>query len=87
MRIISDNIIVHDEIDFTNCPMPDKALDCGGMVSEEERNLLYHLAKNKFIGRGKIIDGGSFFGSTAVALATGLQDNNRISNNDLEKNY
>ena len=40
--------------------------------------MLYHMAKEEFRGGGEIVDGGSFFGSSTVALAQGVRDNDRF---------
>jgi hypothetical protein len=44
------------------------------MVSNEERALLYWLARDYWSGAGRIIDAGCFLGGSTIALATGLRD-------------
>jgi hypothetical protein len=44
------------------------------MISPDERRLLYTLAKDYYSGTGRIVDGGSFLGSSAFALGQGLRD-------------
>jgi hypothetical protein len=46
-----------------------------GMVSVAERALLFELVRRTWCGEGAIVDGGSFFGATLVALARGLEAN------------
>lgn len=46
-----------------------------GMLSAIERALLHELVRRTWCGDGVIIDGGSFFGSSLVAAATGLEQN------------
>jgi hypothetical protein len=50
-----------------------------GMISLQERRLLYGLAKDRYRGQGIIIDGGAFLGASAIAFAHGLRDNGAIS--------
>jgi hypothetical protein len=45
------------------------------MLSAQELELLYTLARDRYTGRGEIIDGGAFLGGSTVALACGLRDN------------
>ena len=44
----------------------------------DERQLLFHLARNYFTGVGEIVDAGSFLGGSASCLALGLRDNPRL---------
>jgi hypothetical protein len=46
-----------------------------GMLSYVERGLIQNLVARKWRGDGVIIDGGSFFGSSIVALAEGVRAN------------
>ncbi|CUH82610.1 hypothetical protein [Tropicibacter naphthalenivorans] len=46
-----------------------------GMLSFWERSMLHALAARTWRGDGTIIDGGSFFGSSLVATASGLRAN------------
>jgi hypothetical protein len=44
------------------------------MISEDERRLLYLLARDHFAGEGEIVDAGCFLGGSTIALAHGLAD-------------
>ncbi|HET7326698.1 MAG TPA: hypothetical protein VFJ14_05355 [Nocardioidaceae bacterium] len=55
-----------------------------GMLSAAERALLRELVRRTWRGDGVIIDGGSFFGSSLVALATGLEANPKAPIVDLD---
>jgi hypothetical protein len=46
-----------------------------GMLSYLERSLIQNLVARRWRGDGAIIDGGSFFGSSIVALAEGIRAN------------
>lgn len=46
-----------------------------GMLSTGERKMLFHLASERYKGKGVIIDGGSFFGSSLFSSASGLKAN------------
>jgi hypothetical protein len=46
-----------------------------GMLSVEEREYLYLAAKERFSGKGSIVDAGALFGASAFSLAAGLADN------------
>ena len=48
-----------------------------GMLALEERQFLYHLARDVYRGEGEILDVGAFIGASACALAAGLRDNPR----------
>lgn len=54
---------------------PARLAGAAGMLSHNERLLLFKLARDHYIGRGHIIDAGSFFGSSTVSLAEGLKAN------------
>ncbi len=56
-----------------------------GMLSFAERGMLYALASQKWRGDGAIIDGGSFFGSSLVATAMGMNANPATAGLDLGK--
>jgi hypothetical protein len=45
------------------------------MLSAQELERLYLLAKDQYTGRGEIVDGGAFLGGSTMALACGLRDN------------
>lgn len=53
---------------------PTDVISGRGMIHADERRMLYTLAKDYFVGAGRIIDGGSFLGSSSLALAVGLKD-------------
>jgi hypothetical protein len=62
-------------------PLPWRKVEISGdiravpsMVSNEERALLYWLARDYWSGGGRIIDAGCFLGGSTIALATGLRD-------------
>ena len=50
------------------------------MLSAQELELLYTLARDRYTGRGEIVDGGAFLGGSTRALACGLRDNARVAN-------
>lgn len=50
-------------------------LDVPGMLALEERQFLYHLARDVYRGEGEILDVGAFLGASACALGAGLRDN------------
>jgi hypothetical protein len=49
------------------------------MLSAQELELLYTLARDRYTGRGEIIDGGAFLGGSTLALAAGLRDNPAVA--------
>jgi hypothetical protein len=48
------------------------------MLSAQELELLYALARDRYTGRGEIIDGGAFLGGSTLALSLGLRDNEKV---------
>lgn len=48
------------------------------MLSAQELELLYGLARDQYTGRGEIVDGGAFLGGSTLALANGLRDNSTV---------
>ena len=52
-------------------------VDVPGMLAVEERQFLYHLARDVYRDYGEILDIGAFLGASACALAAGLRDNPR----------
>jgi hypothetical protein len=54
--------------------LPSDVRDAPTMISEEERALLYLLARDHATQGGAIIDAGCFLGGSTVALARGLAD-------------
>ena len=59
--------------------VPSRVDSSYGMLSTNERHLLYKLTKDHYSGAGYIVDAGSFVGSSTVALAEGLRDNTRAT--------
>ena len=45
------------------------------MLSAPEQELLYTLCRDRYTGRGEIVDGGAFLGGSTLALACGVRDN------------
>jgi len=58
--------------------LPPEVRQAPTMLSAQELELLYTLARDHYTGRGDIIDGGAFLGGSTLALATGLRDNTAI---------
>lgn len=57
---------------LTDPTIPDEIQFPKGMLGQEERAMLYYLARTAYRGRGTIIDAGAFAGSSAFSLAAGL---------------
>jgi hypothetical protein len=55
--------------------LPEEVKHVKTMLSAEELELLYTLARDRYIGCGEIIDAGAFLGGSTLALACGLRDN------------
>lgn len=51
-----------------------------GMISENEREFLFHYASKVFTGKGMVVDLGCWLGATTVSLALGLKDASRLQN-------
>ncbi|MES0869196.1 hypothetical protein [Pseudovibrio sp. SCP19] len=66
--------------DLTCRVLPPDVVNAEGMLSREERSLLYLLARDHYRGDGVLIDGGSFLGSSTVSLAHGIRDNTHSQN-------
>jgi len=49
-----------------------------GMLSGEELQFLYFVAREFYSGRGEIVDAGAFLGASAQAFAAGLHDNQTV---------
>jgi hypothetical protein len=45
-----------------------------GMIHEDECRMLYTLARDYFAGAGRIIDGGTYLGTSSLSLGYGLKD-------------
>jgi hypothetical protein len=58
--------------------LPDELQHVTTMLSPQELELLYTLARDTYTGRGEIIDGGAFLGGSTLALGCGLRDNTRV---------
>jgi hypothetical protein len=59
--------------------LPQEVQSHPGMISLQERQLLYRLAKDHYRGNGLIIDAGAFLGASTIAFGHGLRDNSSIS--------
>lgn len=59
--------------------LPPEVRQVKTMLSAQELELLYTLARDGYTGRGEIIDGGAFLGGSTLALACGLRDNAGLS--------
>ncbi len=55
--------------------LPDVVKRAKTMLSAQELDLLYTLARDQFTGHGEIVDGGAFLGGSTLALGHGLKDN------------
>ncbi len=44
------------------------------MIHADERRMLYTLARDYFLGAGRIIDGGTYLGASSLSLGYGLKD-------------
>lgn len=60
---------------ITVAELPETVQSHVGMISMQERRLLYGLAKEFYTGKGVIVDAGTFLGASTVAFAQGLRDN------------
>jgi hypothetical protein len=56
-------------------PLPEAAAAIPSMMSEPERQILFHLAKSYYTGEGIILDAGIFLGGSTFCFGTGLQEN------------
>ena len=54
--------------------LPPEVASVVGMISADERRLLYTLARDYYTGAGRIIDGGAYLGSSSLSLGWGLKD-------------
>jgi predicted O-methyltransferase YrrM len=59
--------------------LPSEITQVKTMLSAQELELLYTLARDRYTGRGEIVDGGAFLGGSTLALACGLRDNPSIA--------
>ncbi len=67
--------ILGDAFQIDDVDTPVRLERAAGMLSHNERLLLFKLARDHYLGKGHIIDAGSFFGSSTVSLAEGLKAN------------
>ena len=54
--------------------LPAEVTNGTGMISYDERRLLYMLARDYYSGSGRIIDGGAYLGTSSLSLGHGLLD-------------
>jgi hypothetical protein len=73
--IIGADFLLHPEFDIRSIDVLDAVANVSGMISLNERKLLYHITKDHYTGSGYIIDGGMFLGASGVSLAEGLRYN------------
>lgn len=59
---------------WRNAWPPDGVMEFPTMLMNDERRLLYWLARTYYTGAGAIIDGGTFLGGAFFAMAAGLRD-------------
>jgi len=59
--------------------LPEPVKRHPGMISPDERMLLFMLAKKFYRGSGVIVDAGAFLGASTAALAYGLRENERVA--------
>ena len=52
--------------------VPDTIYSVPGMLSHEEKRMLYYLAAHEFSGEGNIADMGSYLGGSTICFAAGL---------------
>lgn len=64
-----------EKLEINGTRLTESQSGAPGMLSAPERTMLVSLARNHYRGAGAIIDGGSFFGSSLVASASGLEAN------------
>lgn len=67
--------------------VPRQVRDHPGMISRQERELLYVLARDHFNGNGEIIDAGVFLGASTMALVHGLRANGREPQGKVIKSF
>ena len=63
---------------WNSTEVPDEVLKAHGMLGEEERRCLFHLAKEHYSGRGEVVDAGAFIGASASSLAAGMAASGRV---------
>jgi hypothetical protein len=62
---------------WSGAPIPDDVVAAPTMLSVEERQLLYVLARDYARGEGALVDAGCFLGGSTKALAAGYAGNRR----------
>lgn len=72
--------VLHKLFNSHDVILPEYVEKAAGMLSKNERKMLYYLASEFYKGNGAIIDGGSFFGSSLVSSAAGLSCNPILEN-------
>jgi hypothetical protein len=59
--------------------LPPEVRQVKTMLSAQELELLYTLARDHYTGRGDIVGGGAFLGGSTLALGCGLRDNPAVA--------
>lgn len=54
--------------------IPEEIFSVPGMLSNQEKRMLYYLTVNDYTGEGLIADMGTFLGGSTICFAAGLQD-------------
>ncbi|MEA2355104.1 MAG: hypothetical protein QOD61_1233 [Solirubrobacteraceae bacterium] len=62
---------------WVGAPLPGEVAAAPTMLSVEEKQLLYVLARDYIRGEGAVIDAGCFLGGSTIALAAGYAENRR----------
>ena len=52
---------------------PQEILSVTGMLSNQEKKMLYYLALHFYSGKGEILDMGAFLGGSTLCLAAALK--------------
>jgi hypothetical protein len=53
--------------------VPEEIFAVPGMLSNQEKRMLYYLARDEYSGEGVIVDMGSFLGGSTICFAAGLR--------------
>lgn len=59
--------------------LPPEVRAAKTMLSAQELELLYLATRDRYTGRGEIVDGGAFLGGSTLALACGVRDNPKLA--------
>jgi hypothetical protein len=70
-------------IGFVSGIVPERVQVWPGMISKDERRLLYAIGSCYYSGSGVLVDAGAFLGAATCALATGIKDNFRFQSSEL----